>query len=106
MRRSYIEPESDEAPYPFDFAPAYRASGWSQGIAWRAYGYESQPDEDTEWSGYEQPTGRILAHMVGDDRPETFDPEDLEPIAPGGYCVDCGQIGCTWHTEDIATVEA
>jgi hypothetical protein len=82
------------APFPFDFSCAYTAQGWSDGIAWRAYAYESEPDEDSEWTGYEQPTGRVLAHMVGDDRAFTFDPDDLEPLDDLDYCAECGQVGC------------
>ncbi len=81
------------APFKFDFDAAYKETG-RDGIAWRAFDYETEPDEDTEWSGYEVPTGRVLAHMIGDDRAESFDPEDLEPIADDAYCRDCGQIGC------------
>lgn len=84
------------APFPFDFEPAYVAQGWASGIAWRAFEFESQPDEDTEWSGYEVPTGLILAHMVGDDRPFAFDPDDLTPIGADDYCAGCGQVGCGW----------
>ncbi len=81
-------------PFAFDFEPAYRADGWGAGIAWRVDEYESAPDEDTEWSGYEQPTGNVVAHMIGDDRSFTFDPDDLTPIAEEDYCGGCGQIGC------------
>lgn len=81
---------------PFDFESVYIADGWSAGIAWRAYAYETEPDEDTEWTGMENPTGRILAHMIGDDRTFTFDIEDMEPIADADYCSECGQIGCPW----------
>ncbi len=86
------QPEPHEIPFPFDFDRAYHIAGLA--VAWRAEGYEFQPDEDTEWTGYEIPTGRILAHMIGDDRTESFDPEDLEPIADLDYCRGCGQIGC------------
>ena len=91
-----IEPGSYEAPFEFDFEPAYTVADYSDGIAWRAYGYESVPDEDTEWSGFEQPTGKILLHMVGDDRRFAYDPTDLTPIADEDYCSCCGQVGCAW----------
>jgi len=79
----------------FDFAPAYRAEGWGAGIAWRAYALETEADEDTDWTGIEEPTGMILAYMIGDDRTFVFDPSDLVPIADDDYCTECGQIGCT-----------
>lgn len=89
-----------DAPFVFDFDAAYTADSFSAGIAWRAFAYESEPDEDTEWSGYEVPTGRVLAHMIGDDRTFAFEPEDLTPLEPGAFCVECGQVGCSWHTEE------
>ena len=67
------------APFLFDFDATYTAEGWSARIAWRAFAYETEPDEDTEWSGIENPTGRVLAHMVGDDREYAFEPDDLAP---------------------------
>lgn len=79
---------------PFDFEPAYIGDGWSSGIAWRAYAYETEPDQDTEWTGMENPTGRILAHMIGDDRTFTFEPDELTPIGEDDYCPGCGQVGC------------
>jgi len=82
------------APFAFDFDSAYTASGWSEGIAWRAYEYETEPDEDTEWTGYEVATGRVMAHMVGDDRGFPFDPDDLTMIHDDDYCPGCGQVGC------------
>lgn len=84
----------------FDFDVTYTADGWSSGIAWRVYAWETQPDEDTEWTGIEERTGNVLAHMIGDDRTFSFDPDDLTALPVGGYCVDCGQVGCKWHTED------
>lgn len=80
----------------FDFEPAYTAQGWAAGIAWRAYKYETEPDEDTEWTGIENPTGRIIAYMIGDDEDFAFEPEELTPIADDDYCGCCGQIGCQW----------
>ena len=82
----------------FDFETTYTAAGWSAGIAWRAFAFETDPDEDTEWTGIENPTGRVLAHMVGDDRTFAFDPDDLEPIADEDYCSCCGQVGCGWSS--------
>jgi hypothetical protein len=100
--KRYVMDAYELAAMPaFDFDAAYRADGWSDGIAWRAYAWQTEPDEDTEWSGYEVPTGRILAHMIGDDRPFEFDPDELTALEPGAYCVECGQVGCRWHTEEV-----
>ena len=64
------------------------------GVAFRVIGPETVPDEDTEWSGYENPTGRVVLHMVGDDRHFSFDPEDLIALSDEEFCGGCGQIGC------------
>lgn len=94
MPKEYTQ--EDALGIGFDFEPAYTAAGWSAGIAWRAFAYETEPDEDTEWSGYENHTGLILAHMVGDDRTFSFEPDDLTPISDDDYCSGCGQVGCGW----------
>ena len=78
-----------------DFDATYRIDGWNEGIAWRVEGWETKPDEDTWWSGYEVHTGMVLAHMVGDDRTHVIDPVDLIKLTDGSYCPECGQIGCT-----------
>ncbi len=74
-------------------APAYKVKGW-RGVAFHVLGWETEPDEDTEWSGYEQRTGRVVAVMVGDDTKHAVDPDDLTPISEDDYCPGCGQIGC------------
>ncbi len=84
-------PHFEDAP-EYD-ADAYRVSGY-KGIAFTVCGWETEPDEDTEWSGYEVRTGKIVAVMVGDDRKFTFDPEDITPLDREDYCGSCGQIGC------------
>ena len=86
-RRSYVE-EAPEFP-----ADAYRVRGY-EGIAWRILGWETEPDEDTEWSGYEVRTGRVLAIMIGDDRRFAFDPDEVSPLKRSEFCSECGQIGC------------
>jgi len=83
-------------------AAAYQVSGYAD-IAWHVLGWETEPDEDTEWSGYENRTGRVVARMVGDDRYFTFDPDDLEPIEREAYCGVCGQIGCCHDGYDRET---
>ena len=65
------------------------------GVAFYLVGPETAPDEDTEWTGMEEPTGRVICIMVGDDREWSFDPSELTAIAPTDYCRDCGQVGCT-----------
>jgi hypothetical protein len=74
-------------------ADHYRVARYS-GIAFYVLGWETEPDTDTEWSGYETRTGRVLAVMVGDDRRHRVDPEDLAPLAESAFCHSCGQIGC------------
>ena len=82
--------EEDKEAFPAD---AYRVKGYG-GVAWYVWGWETQPDEDTEWSGYEPRTGKVVATMVGDDRKFTFDPDEVTPLAREEYCGVCGQIGC------------
>lgn len=78
--------------FPTDQAYAVRGHG---GVAWRVLGWETEPDEDTEWSGIENRTGRVVARMVGDDARFVFDEDALELIAREDFCGECGQIGCT-----------
>jgi hypothetical protein len=82
--------EQDDKAFPAD---AYKVKG-HRGIAWHVYGWETEPDEDTEWTGIENRTARVVCVMVGDDRRWTFDPEDIEPLDDLAYCHVCGQIGC------------
>lgn len=70
-----------------------RVKGW-KGIAFYVVGPETAPDEDTEWSGYKTPTGKVIVVMVGDDRKHAVDPEDCTPIASEDFCGECGQMGC------------
>lgn len=80
----------------FDFDATYVAEGWSAGVAWRVTHWETEADEDTEWTGIENPTGLLVAHMVGDDRDFRFEPDQLTPIDEDAYCSCCGQVGCQW----------
>ncbi len=91
--RSFRNYESDRDTFS---AKAYQVKQ-HPGIAWHVLGWETEPDEDTEWSGYEQRTGKVTVVMVGDDRKFTFDPEDLVPIEDDDFCGCCGQIGCAWR---------
>lgn len=91
MARGKRHYETDKPdPYP----DAVRIAG-HPGIAWYVLGWETEPNEDTEWSGYEDRTGRLVCVMVGDDRHWTFDPEDITPLDRSEYCGECGQIGCS-----------
>ncbi len=83
-RRHY---EQDDETFSAD---AYRVNG----CAVRVYGWETEPDEDTEWSGCENRTGRVIVVMIGDDQRFTVDPDDLTPLDRADYCAECGQIGC------------
>ena len=83
--------EDDDATFS---AEAYTVDGYD-GVAWRVFGWETQPDDDTEWTGIEVRTGKVLAVMIGDDRRFAFDPEELHPLNREEYCSECGQIGCT-----------
>jgi len=87
VKTTYV---ADDAAFPAD---AYTVSGY-RGIAWYVRGWETQADEDTEWTGESPRTGRVVATMVGDDRQFTFDPDELTPLAREDYCGECGQIGC------------
>lgn len=91
MRTNFDE---DTEAFP---AEHYTVRGFS-GVACFVLGWETKPDEDTEWSGYEARTGRVLVVMVGDDTRHSVDPEDCTPLAPDAFCRDCGQVGCTSNT--------
>jgi hypothetical protein len=87
MRKHY---EADRETFS---APAYAINGW-RGVAWHVLGWETVPDEDTEWSGCEVRTGKVVCCMVGDDRYFAYSPDELTPIKRSEYCGGCGQIGC------------
>lgn len=87
-RRPHYESASEAFPHD------YYSVEHMQGVAFRVLGWETEPDEDTEWSGIENRTGKILAVMVGDDYRHRLDPEDLTPLERREFCGACGQIGC------------
>ena len=74
-------------------ADAYRVAG-SDGIAYDVLGWETEPDEDTDWTGIEERTGMLVVQMIGDDRHFVVDPDDVTPLDEDEYCPECGQIGC------------
>ena len=90
MRNGRYNYESDDNYFDAD---AYAVEGY-RGIAWSVLGWQTEPDEDTEWTGIENRTGQIVARMVGDDRDFLFDEDELTPLAAEDYCDGCGQIGC------------
>ena len=90
MSRHRTHYEEDDQTFDAD---AYTVLGHG-GVAFRVLGWETEPDEDTEWSGMENRTGRIVVVMVGDDHRWIVDEEDIKPIAREEYCGECGQIGC------------
>jgi len=94
MRRPNYE--ADDETFPTE---AYAVSGY-RGVAWRVYGWEIEPTEDTEWDGIEERTGRVVCVMVGDDKRWTFEPSELTPLDGDDYCGVCGQIGCTHDGRD------
>lgn len=93
MKKHY---ERDDTEFGAD---AYSVDGY-RGIAFHVLGWETEPDEDTEWSGYEVRTGRVVAVMVGDNHRFAFEPEELTPLAREAYCGVCGQVGCTHDAYD------
>ena len=94
-------PNYEDAPeYPAD---AYKVRGYN-GIAFYVRGWETEPDEDTEWSGYENRTGNLVVTMIGDDRRIVIDPDDVEPLDELAYCHVCGQIGCSHDGLDRSEV--
>ena len=82
-----------ETDTPDPYLKAVRVAGYPA-VAWHVLGWQTEPDADTEWSGYEVRTGRLVCVMVGDDHHHAIDPEDVQTLAREDYCGDCGQIGC------------
>jgi hypothetical protein len=87
MKKHY---EADSKSFTAD---AYRVTGYN-GIAWNVLGWETEPDEDTEWTGVEIRTGNVVCVMIGDDRYFSFEPSEISPLNNDEFCHSCGQIGC------------
>jgi hypothetical protein len=105
MRRNVGTPEyvpEDIAALMADSDARYTVARWPAVAVW-IDGPESVPDEDTEWTGYTVPTGRVLVVMVGDDTRHAVDPTDLTLLPEDGYCVGCGQTGCHAYGNGEAT---
>ena len=83
----------------YEEAPEYQADGYTiagyRGIAWYVRGWETKPDQDTEWSGIETRTGNLVCTMIGDDRHFAFEPDEVHELPREEFCGECGQIGCT-----------
>jgi hypothetical protein len=88
MRKNY---ERDDKAFPYD---NYYSVRQYRGVAFVVLGWETEPDEDTEWSGYEVRTGRVIAVMVGDDHRHSVEEDDLTVLKRSAFCGGCGQIGC------------
>ena len=86
-RVHYLDADAD------GYDGAYKVRG-SAGVAWRVFGWEMEATEDTEWDGILVRTGALVCVMIGDDRPEILDPDEIEPIEREEFCGECGQIGC------------
>lgn len=82
----------------YETADEYQAEAYSvadyPGVAFYVRGWETQPDEDTDWSGCEDRTGNLVVTMIGDDRKFSVDPAEVSAIADDAFCPECGQIGC------------
>ncbi len=76
-----------------EYPDTYRIKGWPA-VAWHVRGWQTEPDADTEWSGYEVRTGALVCTMVGDDALHLVDPDDVVALPREDYCGECGQIGC------------
>jgi hypothetical protein len=78
----------------FERGDVVSVDGWP-GVAFVIVGEETAPTPDTWWDGIEEPTGMLVAVMVGDDYRHSVDPANCQPISDGDYCASCGQMGCT-----------
>ena len=92
----FTDGESDHAPLP-DYVI-------KDGVYWSVDGWETEPDEDTEWTGILTRTGLVVIHMVGDDHQMAVERADLgEPVADDAivcsHGTDCGWCGYL-HGED------
>lgn len=83
---------------------AFSVRGY-RGIAWRALGWEVEPDEDTEWTGLYNRTGKVVCVMIGDDSKFAFDRDELTEVKREDYCGECGQIGCAHDGLDRGEIQ-
>ena len=81
----------------YEKAEEYQADAYQIGkrdVAWSILGWEMANNEDTEWSGYQERTGNLVAVMIGDDRHFSVDPADVKELPADEFCNGCGHIGC------------
>lgn len=110
-RSPYVEGVEDG----IDFDERYTIAG-RPGVAWKLWGWALQwepttsLDVDEDGNEVEVDFGEgewvadgrfVLACMVGDDRYESIDRDDLILLAEDGYCLECGQTGCEWHRAEV-----
>ena len=74
-----------------DFSARYQ---WSRfkGIAFYLVGYKQVPTE--EYGEFDEDREIVIGVMVGDDFKHEIPVEELTEISEGGFCLECGQIGC------------
>lgn len=85
-----VEYEEDLDTFPDN---AYTIPAHWKGIAFRVLGWEREMDRFGELEQVGR-TGLVAVHMVGDNHVYFVRPNELEPLIPGEYCNECGQIGC------------
>jgi hypothetical protein len=79
-----------------DLDARYTVRHWGDGIAFYVLGPVMVWNEDSEWSGIEEPHESLVrAVMVGDDKVHHVDIDDLVLLDDDAYCHECGQVGCT-----------
>ena len=81
----------------YEKAEEYQADAYQIGkrdVAWNILGWEMVNNEDTEWSGYQERTGNLVAVMVGDDHHFSVARADVKELSVAEFCSGCGQIGC------------
>ena len=89
MRYNYEKQENDPWPDPVKLTTG-------PGVAWWILGWQTEPDEDTEWTGIENRTDYLVAMMVGDDAHHLIEEDEIQALSRDDYCGECGQLGCGW----------
>lgn len=98
------KPQHEDAP---EFEGHYMLNDWKGCAYWilgwqLEYSEESIEEDEDGNTIYSEPelqrTGRLIVCMVGDDRFETCEPEELTPIEEDEFCPGCGAIGCACYS--------
>jgi hypothetical protein len=84
-----------ETDIPDPYPDAVSIPSIVNGVAWYVMGWQTEPDEDTEWTGIENRTGQMVVKMVGDDTHYLCEPDEIIQIEREDYCSVCGQMGCS-----------